>query len=98
VLADPAVGKWSLTANPEWRGENSIAILERIVNLAARRGLLVMLNIHRLHANVWPTAHGLWHEDGFPAERLESAWIRLARRFCRSWNVVAADLFNEHVV
>ena len=42
VLSDPEVGKWSLTANPEWRGLRSLDVLDRIVQLAASRGLLVM--------------------------------------------------------
>ena len=94
VLADPAVGKWSLTANPTWRGLSSLAILDKIVALAAARGLLVVLDMHRLRAAVWPTAHGLWHEgESMPPSHLEDAWRRLARRFCGQWNVIGADLF-----
>lgn len=97
VLSDPAVPKWSLTANQEWRGRTSLAVLDDIVGLAAARGLLVVLDMHRLQAAVWPTAHGLWHDgtEAQPPARLEEAWRKLARRYCGRWNVVAADLFNE---
>lgn len=95
VLTDPEIGKWSLTANPWWRGLRSLELLERIVQLCASRGLLVVLDMHRLHANVWPTAHGLWYDDEMPAGRLGQAWRAVARRFCKHWNVFAADLFNE---
>ena len=95
ILADPEVGKWSLTANTDWRGLSSLALLERIVKLAAKRGLLILLDLHRLHANVWPTAHGVWHDEEMPANKLEEAWRIVAKRFCRYWNIFAADLFNE---
>jgi aryl-phospho-beta-D-glucosidase BglC (GH1 family) len=95
VLGDPEVNKWSLTADPALQGMRSLQVVERIVRLAARRGLLVMLDMHRLRASVWPTTHGLWFDEGMPAERLEAAWRKLARRFCAHWNVVASDLFNE---
>jgi aryl-phospho-beta-D-glucosidase BglC (GH1 family) len=96
VLTDPLVPKWSLTENEAWRGKTSLQVLDEIVTLAARRNLLVLLDMHRLEAAVWPTAHGLWH-DGETAAPLpiEQAWVKLARRYCGRWNVVAADLFNE---
>ena len=99
VLNNPDVDKWSVTANPEFRGLRSLEIVERLVRMAATRGLLIMLDMHRLIAAVWPTAHGLWHDPdpaaGLPASRLEAAWRKLARQFCGHWNVFAADLFNE---
>ena len=63
VLDDPLVGKWSLTANEQLRGLRSLALLERVVVMAAARGLLVLLDVHRLSARVWPTAHGLWYSN-----------------------------------
>lgn len=64
---------------------------------ASARGLLILLDMHRLRAQVWPDPRGLWYEqDEDPsAPRLRSAWRVLARRFCSHWNVVGADLFNE---
>ena len=95
VLSNPTPGRWMLTANPELQHLRYLSLLERIVRMAAARGLLVMLDMHRLRAAVWPTAHGLWHDEGMPAARLEEAWRTLARHFCGHWNVFAADLFNE---
>lgn len=97
VLADPVVGKWSLTADEGLRhGMTSLQVLGHLVLLAASRGILVLLDMHRLNSSVWPTAHGLWHDGASPASRLDEAWRKLARRFCSSWNVFGADLFNEY--
>lgn len=95
VLSNPSINRWTLTANPELQRLRHLDLLERIVRLAAAQGLLVMLDMHRLRASVWPTTHGLWYDEGMPATQLESAWRRLARTFCSHWNVFAADLFNE---
>ena len=95
VLNDPPINKWILTANTDLQPFRHLSLLEKLVQLAAARGLLVMLDMHRLRAAIWPTAHGLWHDSDMPSSRLEEAWRRLARRFCRHWNVFAADLFNE---
>ena len=77
VLADPTVDKWSVTADTSLHGLRSLQVVERLVRLAARRGLLVMLDMHRLHAAVWPTAHGLWYDpEGSPAAPMASATPR----------------------
>ncbi|KAL1507623.1 hypothetical protein AB1Y20_007242 [Prymnesium parvum] len=95
VLDDPFVNKWSLTANEELQGLRSLAVLERLITMAGARGLLVLLDMHRLSAKIWPTTHGLWFSPQMSSQRLHDAWERLARRFCSHWNVFAADLFNE---
>jgi endoglucanase len=95
VLSDPVVGKWSLTANPDFQGLRSLALLERLVVLAAARGLLVVLDMHRLSAAIWPTGHGLWYSDTISEAVVHDAWRSLSRRFCQHWNVIAADVFNE---
>ena len=62
VNSDPLLDKWSLTADPELRGLRSLDVLETVISQAAQRGLLVCLDMHRLHAAVWPTSHGLWYD------------------------------------
>lgn len=104
VLDNPEVDRWSLTADDRLRGLRSLDIVERLVAEASARGLLVLLDMHRLRAAVWPDPRGLWYEadEGRPLEhgrprafRLRAAWRLLAHRFCSHWNVVGADLFNE---
>ena len=81
-------------------GRTSLEALDRLVALCAANGLLVMLDVHRLQASVWPTSHGLWYEPG-QAKRgqttaqLLAAWGTLTSRYCQMWNIFAADLFNE---
>ena len=54
VMGDPVVDQWAVTANPAFRGLRSLAIVEQIVDMAAARGLLVMLDMHRLNARPRP--------------------------------------------
>ena len=108
VLSDPPVDRWFTRewAPADEHGEypspplRSLEVVERVVAMAASRGLLVMLDVHRLNASVWPDPRGLWYdaENARPSARLDTvaaAWARLAARFCGHWNAFAADLFNE---
>ena len=42
-------------------GGRYLDAVERLVILAAHAGLLVILDMHRLEANVWPDPDGLWY-------------------------------------
>jgi len=97
VLENPEIGRWSLTGDEALRGLRSLDIVERLVAEASARGILVLLDMHRLHAAVWPDPRGLWYAEGEEPHgaRLRQAWHVLTRRFCSHWNVVGADLFNE---
>ena len=102
VLSDPPVDRWFTR---EWAPADehgaypspplrSLEVVERVVTMAAARGLLVMLDVHRLNASVWPDPRGLWYdaENARPSARLDvvaAAWAQ------GHWNAFAADLFNE---
>jgi endoglucanase len=71
---------------------NGLALLDYIVNGAARRGLRVILDRHR------PTADGqseLWYAAKVPEERWIQDWVMLARRYRGNQAIVGADLTNE---
>lgn len=95
VLLNPRPLKSMLSAEPSFLGKTSLALLEKIVIRAAQKGILVLLDMHRLNSSLWPDPHGLWYNDQVTFEMLKSAWTELARRFCRHWNVFGADIFNE---
>ena len=95
ILSNPVPSSSMLTAEPALMGKTSLHMLEHVVGLAGRRGILVMLDIHRLNSSLWPDPQGLWYNNQMTLDTLEGAWVHLARRFCRHWNTFAADIFNE---
>eukprot|EP00966_Prymnesium_polylepis_P015288 353602-Prymnesium_polylepis.4 len=95
VLNNPVPSKSMLSAEPTFVGEDSLWLLEMIVMRAAQKGILVLLDMHRLNSSLWPDPRGLWYNDHVTLETLKSSWIALAQRFCRHWNVFGADVFNE---
>ena len=98
-------------------GGRYLDAIDRLFALAAHAGLLVMPDMHRLEAAVWPDPDGIWYrkaptasaDDGGVAglqwaaaerernnnDELLAAWSTVLSRYCSSWNLFAADLFNE---
>ena len=94
VMANPTPTKKMLQAESGLWELNYLDILERVVDAAAKRGILVLLDLHRLEAARWPH-DGLWYKPGVTLKTLKDAWDRLQARFCQRWNVLGADIFNE---
>ena len=95
VLNNPVPSRSMVSAEPRFVGEDSLWLLEMIVMRAARKGILVLLDMHRLNSSLWPDPQGLWYNDHVSLETLKGSWTTLAQRFCRHWNVFGADVFNE---
>ena len=74
---------------------SSLDALLLLIRHAARAGILVLLDLHRLVSAIWPDPAGLWYSNLVPETAVRAAWVVLARRFCGEWNVMGADLFNE---
>ena len=83
-------------AAPSLRGLTYMEVLERIVDEAARHGLLVLFDLQRLQSSKWPS-NGLWHsaQPKVTLETVKGAWDKIQSRFCNRWNTLGADLFNE---
>ena len=80
--------------NPALHERHYLDVLDVLIDEAARRGLLVLLDMHRLSAG--DRNNPLWHDHHVSEERLLGAWSVLAQRYCaRAWNVVGADIMNE---
>jgi endoglucanase len=78
--------------NPDLVGLNGSQLLDKIVNGATDRGLMVILDRHR------PTAEGqseLWYTDKVSEERWIGDWVSLAQRYKNNPLVIGADLHNE---
>lgn len=95
ILFNPIPSSTMLSAEPSFVGGDSLGLLENVVMRAASKGILVLLDMHRLNSSVWPDPRGLWYNDRVTFEMLKSSWTELARRFCKHWNVFGADLLNE---
>jgi hypothetical protein len=69
------------------KAPRSLDALTIIIRRAAASGILILLDMHRLVAAIWPDPHGLWYSDLVPESAVHAAWVVLARRFCAEWNV-----------
>lgn len=94
VMADQGPQEHMIKAEHQLRGASYLAMMERVVDLAASRGLLILLDLHRLQAKRWPDA-GLWYAEGITVDTVKEAWDRIQARLCSRWNVFAADVLNE---
>jgi endoglucanase len=69
-----------------------LQIMDRIVDAAGRRGLRVILDRHRLTADV---QSDLWYSDRVPEQRWIRDWVMLAQHYRGNPAVIGADLHNE---
>lgn len=80
--------------NPDFAAKKYMEVIHYIVDLAAERHLLILLDIHRLRTED-VASPGLWYTDDFPEHLLKETWVKLAREFSDKWNVIGADIYNE---
>jgi endoglucanase len=78
--------------NPDLKGLNGLALLDRLIQGAGRQGLEVILDRHGPMAGMRPE---LWYTDQVPESRWISDWTSLARRYKGDPTVIGADLSNE---
>lgn len=81
-------------ANPDLKLLSYRQLMRVVVQRAADRNILVLLDMHRLDAKKWPS-DGKWMSDAVSSESLIKMWEQVAREFGRQWNVIGADIFNE---
>lgn len=80
--------------NPNLQGLKSMQIMDLLVQGAAKRGILVLFDLHCLAAsntNIDP----LWYDSTYSEEQVKQAWANLAQRYSSAWNIVGYDLKNE---
>ena len=82
-----------LQVNPRLHHLRYLHVLHVLVSEAGARGLLILLDLHRLSAG--DRNNPLWYDAKVTESHLIEAWGRLASRYCGVWNVIGADLFNE---
>jgi len=82
-------------ANPQLAGLSSGAVLDYLVAECAKRGIVILLDMHRMEAA--RDIPELWYGPGatYSESAVATAWRLMASRYRPCWNVVGADLNNE---
>ncbi len=78
--------------NADLHSLGPLAVLDRIIAEAEKRGMLVLLDSHRLNDDRIPE---LWYGDGYSEEDWLGIWAMLARRYGDAPCVIGADVKNE---
>jgi endoglucanase len=81
------------STNPDLVDMTIQAFLDHLFKKCAEKGILVMLDMHRLKASeVLPP---LWYNAEYSEGRLNGAWRTLIALYKNHWNFFACDLKNE---
>lgn len=83
---------FSIGNNKDFQGKTPLQVMDIIIQEAARQGLLILLDSHRLNDYSIPE---LWYGDGFTEANWIDTWKMLATRYKNQTNVIGADLKNE---
>lgn len=81
-----------LKKNPDLAGLTGPQIMDRIVDGATARGIMVILDRHRPDAQA---QSALWYTDHVSEQRWLDDWVMLAKRYRDNPLVIGADLHNE---
>lgn len=93
-LFDPASKPLGINyqLNPDLKGLQGLALMDRIIQGAGRLGLKIILDRHDPTADLRPQ---LWYTDQIPQTRWIQDWVMLAHHYQGSTTVIGADLANE---
>ncbi len=83
---------FNIGSNTQFQGKTPLEVMDLIIQEAARQGLLILLDSHRLNDERIPE---LWYGDGFTEADWIDTWTMLAQRYKNQANVIGADLKNE---
>jgi len=82
------------TCNHDIINKTSLQVLDRLVQAAADRGLLIMFDLHSFKAGTF-MQDGLWYDSSHPETMVLAGWDKLVARYKNQWNVFAMDVKNE---
>ncbi|MEM9119668.1 MAG: cellulase family glycosylhydrolase [Cyanobacteria bacterium P01_F01_bin.56] len=83
---------FDIGSNRDLQGKTPLQVMDLVVQEAARQGLWILLDSHRLNDSRIPE---LWYGDGFTEADWIGTWELLAQRYRNQGNVIGADLKNE---
>ena len=78
--------------NPDLKGLQGLALMDRIIQGARKAGLKVILDRHDPSAD---QRTPLWYTNQVPQSRWIQDWVMLAKHYCGNNTVIGADLYNE---
>jgi len=78
--------------NPDLKGLQGLALMDKIIGGAGRLGLKVILDRHDPTADQRPP---LWYSDHVPQSQWIQDWVMLAKHYRGNATVIGADLANE---
>jgi endoglucanase len=78
--------------NPDLKGLQGLALMDRIIQGARKAGLRVILDRHDPTADLRPP---LWYTSQMPQTRWIQDWVMLAKHYRGNDTVIGADLANE---
>lgn len=88
-----------VTANPQFRGEHALQVLDAIVDYAQQISLKIVLDDHHSAAprpmRVNNSYEPLWYTPAYPESSWIHDWQTLARRYLTNDAVIGFDLRNE---
>jgi len=73
---------------------NSLQVMDKVIQGAAARGMVVMLDLHSFAPDQFMN-DGMWYNAANPESKVIAGWTKLLQRYKNQWNVIAADLKNE---
>lgn len=78
--------------NPDLKGLKGLALMDKIIDAATSRGMMVILDQHR------PDQYGqsnLWYTSKLSEDQWVKDWVMLAGHYKNNPKVIGADLHNE---
>jgi endoglucanase len=78
--------------NPDLKGLKGLALMDKIIAGAGKRGLKVILDQHRPDDQA---QSDLWYAPDLPESKWISDWVMLANHYKGNSTVIGADLHNE---
>jgi endoglucanase len=91
-LFDPGSTPNGIDKSPDLRGLGGLAIMDKVVAGAGKRGLKIILDRHRPDSNA---QSALWYTSQYSEQRWIDDWKMLATHYKGNATVIGFDLHNE---
>jgi endoglucanase len=90
----PTSINYSNGLNADLAGLSSLEVMDKIIQAAAARGLLVVLDLHSFQPDSF-MQNNMWYDASHPESMVINGWVSILSRYKNQWNVIGADLKNE---
>lgn len=83
-----------LEADADLRGKPWVMVLDKLISESAKRGIVIMLDMHTIGAGDNLTTKR-WYSERYTICDFRNAWQHVLNRYGDRWNIFALDLKNE---